>query len=225
MKPWIAARPASPVVIHTVGYQRETAVDAASAADNATGHAPGRRGRIGGPPPPPARAGAARVQFVRPTGVQHCAPAVIQRKVCVTCMKPVVQQETIEYPVTHFQPKPRSETVSFYEYQTEKVAREEEYTVEVPQQRVRTREVTVMQTVAEQQPQAVYGVGLLRGADPGSGSGASLGSSACGAKLRNCDGACYRARLSAVDGGERGNALADAPRAGRARLATTMTHD
>ena len=55
--------------------------------------------------------------------------------------------------MTHFQPKARSETVSFYEYQTEKVPREEEYTVEVPQQRVRTREVTVMHTVAKQEPQ------------------------------------------------------------------------
>ena len=68
-------------------------------------------------------------------------------------MKPVSEQQTIQYPVTHFQPKARSETVSFYEYQPEKVARDEEYTVEVPHKKVRTREVTVVRTVAEQQPQ------------------------------------------------------------------------
>jgi hypothetical protein len=144
---------ASPVVIHTVGYQRETTVDALPPATTPQDRGPGIEVESSPPPPPPGPAGAAACSTCGQPACNTCAPAVIQRKVCVTCMKPVAQQETIQYAVSQFQPKPRTETVSFYEFQTEKVPREEEYTVEVPQQRVRTREVTVMQTVAEQQPQ------------------------------------------------------------------------
>jgi hypothetical protein len=66
-------------------------------------------------------------------------------------MRPVSQQETIEYPVTVFEPQERMETVSFYEYAQEPVAREEQYIVDVPQTRMQTREVTMMRTVPVQQ--------------------------------------------------------------------------
>ena len=155
-----AASSASPAVIHTVSYQRETAVDDAGLPPPTTLQdvPPGVEVELAGPPPPtppsPAGpAGAAACSSCGQPACNTCPPAVVQRKVCVTCMKPVSEQETIEYPLTHFQPKARSETVSYYEYQTEKVARDEEYTVEVPQKKVRTREVTVMRTVAQQQPQ------------------------------------------------------------------------
>ena len=148
-------------LIRTVSYQQETPVNALPSATNLREAPPTNETPSAAPPPaaPVASGRAARrrhLQFVRPTGMQrvrHMSPVLVPRKVCVPCTRPVCQQRTIEYPVTHFEPRVRSETVSFYEYQTEKVPREEQYTVYVPQQKTCTRDITVMKTVAEERPQ------------------------------------------------------------------------
>jgi hypothetical protein len=62
-------------------------------------------------------------------------------------MRPVSERETVQYPVAHMRPTARLETVSFYEFQPEKVSHEEQYVVDVPQLRVRTRRVTETRTV------------------------------------------------------------------------------
>jgi hypothetical protein len=103
------------------------------------------------PPVSPPKSGPANT--LPPPGCASpcvtCAP-VIQRKVKVTCWKPVYEQETIQYPVTHLQPNARLETVSFYEFRPETVTRQEHYVVQVPEARVRTREVTATRTVPEE---------------------------------------------------------------------------
>jgi hypothetical protein len=62
-------------------------------------------------------------------------------------MQPRFEQQTIEYPVTQFQPDVQLQDISFYEYRSEQVPRVEQFVVEVPQQRTRTREVTTMESV------------------------------------------------------------------------------
>jgi hypothetical protein len=74
-------------------------------------------------------------------------------KVCVTTWKPVSQQVTVEYPLTHFKPDSRLDTISFYEFKPETKFRKETYTVQVPEKRTRTRQITVMRPVAEKQPE------------------------------------------------------------------------
>jgi hypothetical protein len=77
-------------------------------------------------------------------------PTVVQKKIYVTVMKPVNQRETVDYPVSKFQPNARFQNVSYYEFEPEKITREEQYTVNEPEQRTRTRQITVMQSVPEQ---------------------------------------------------------------------------
>ena len=55
--------------------------------------------------------------------------------------------------MTRFKPSSRLDTVSFYEYQPETKLRQESYVVQVPEERIRTRHVTLMRSVAEQQPE------------------------------------------------------------------------
>ncbi len=45
------------------------------------------------------------------------------------------------------------QNVSYYEFQPEIVTHEEQYTVEVPEKRVRTRQVTEMRTITEEKPE------------------------------------------------------------------------
>ena len=66
--------------------------------------------------------------------------------------KPVNEQETVQYPVTRFQPNAQLQNVSYYEYQPETLTHEKQYTVQVPEKRVRTRQVTEMRTVTEEKP-------------------------------------------------------------------------
>jgi hypothetical protein len=107
------------------------------------------------PPPPPRRtvneppAGTACDSCGTPAcdSCAPCCPQVVRRNIKVTCMRPVSQQETIEYPVTQFQPNVQSRAISYNVLESRKESREEEYTVEVPEKRTRTREVTVMRTV------------------------------------------------------------------------------
>jgi hypothetical protein len=109
-------------------------------------------------PPPSAPPPSETVGPIGPT-CGACQPActtcpqVVQRTINVTCMKPVEQQETIQYPVTHFKPNVEAQTVSFYEYEPETVTHEESYVVDVPERRVRAREVSTTRTVAEKQMQ------------------------------------------------------------------------
>jgi hypothetical protein len=149
MSPEIEARQATRTVCKLVSFQEErTVYDIAPepVAGAAT------------PPPPPAQSGPP------PRGAANDAPcptcpapacaacpstaALLPRTVSVTCTRPVSQQETIEYPVAHLKPDVRMETVSFYEFKPEKTTREEQYTVDVPQKKVRTRQVTVMRTIS-----------------------------------------------------------------------------
>ena len=71
----------------------------------------------------------------------------------MTCTKPVNEQETVQYPVTRLQPSSQIQNVSFYEFKPEYVTHEEQYTVQAPEKRVRTRQVTEMRTVTEQKPE------------------------------------------------------------------------
>jgi hypothetical protein len=109
------------------------------------------------PPPPPSGNGAAGNAPCATCGTPtcgNCAPAcppqVVCRTVKVTCMRPVPRQETVDYPVTKFQPDVDTRQVSYNILESRKEFREEQYTVEVPQKRTRTREVTVTRTVPVQ---------------------------------------------------------------------------
>jgi hypothetical protein len=74
-------------------------------------------------------------------------------KVCATTWKPVSQQVKVQYALTHFQPNVRMDTVSYYEFQAETKTHEEPYVVDVPEERTRTRTVSITRTVEEQQPE------------------------------------------------------------------------
>jgi hypothetical protein len=103
---------------------------------------------------PPAPRGALSVPDpIESGGACDTCSVSVPRKVCVTCWRPVSHQEKVEYPLTNFQPNSRMETVSFYEYKPETKTREVPYVVQVPETRTRTREISVMRTVAEQQPE------------------------------------------------------------------------
>ena len=65
----------------------------------------------------------------------------------VTSLRPVCQQQTVHYPVTAFQPDAHARDVQFVTYRPELVTREEEYTVLVPQKRVRIEQVSVARIV------------------------------------------------------------------------------
>ena len=83
------------------------------------------------PPPPPT--GTPAGSSVAGGGCDPCCNACAPRKVCVTCWKPVSQQVTVQYPVTHLDPSSRFNTVPFYEYRKETKLRKESYVVEVPE--------------------------------------------------------------------------------------------
>ncbi len=150
---------AGPAVIRTAGYERElAAVDSVPSLPKAPpeGSPTAAPDRDSPPSPPVAAAPAGPVYAGAGNSCWQpacttCPPAVIQRKINVTCMKPVSERETIPYPVTRFQQNARLETVSFYEFEPEKVTHEEKYVVQVPQQRVRTRQVTETRTVPVEQ--------------------------------------------------------------------------
>jgi hypothetical protein len=72
--------------------------------------------------------------------------------VTVTCMKPVTEQQPYDYTVTTDRPEPRTRTIPVHERVPQRVSRQETYTVEVPEKRVRMKEVTEYHSVAEQQP-------------------------------------------------------------------------
>jgi hypothetical protein len=74
-------------------------------------------------------------------------------RVCSTYWKPVSQQVRVQYPVTRFKPSSRLDTISFVEFQPETKQRQESHVVQVPEERIRTRQITVMRTVAEQRPE------------------------------------------------------------------------
>jgi hypothetical protein len=104
--------------------------------------------------PPPAIAAAPPVLAGACGGCETCSgpvwvPEVVQRKVMVTCMKPVVEQQPYEYAVTRVTPEVQSRTVAFQEFEPEKRTHEEQYTVYVPETRLRTRQVTVWHSVPE----------------------------------------------------------------------------
>jgi len=150
-----------PPVIRTAGYERESATTdtvplpskappVSATADARDRNAPPPPPSTASPPASPAYAGAGGNACCQPA-CGACTPQVIQRKVNVTCMRPVSERETIQYPVTHFQQSARLETVSFYEFQPEKITHEEKYVVEVPQSRVRQREITVTRSVPVEQ--------------------------------------------------------------------------
>lgn len=78
-------------------------------------------------------------------------PEQIERPVTVTTMKPVQEEQTYQYPVTVFKPETRTRTVEICEWQPQQVTREENFTVEVPQKRVQTRQITEYRSVPRQQ--------------------------------------------------------------------------
>lgn len=105
---------------------------------------------IDAPPPPPSPdAAPPQTTYVSGGACGGCAP----RTVCITTWKPVSQDVTVQYAVTHLEPSSRLRPVSFYEYKTETQDREEQYVVDVPQIRTRTREIAVTRTIADQQPE------------------------------------------------------------------------
>ena len=54
-----------------------------------------------------------------------CRPEVVRRNVRVTCLRPVSQQETVEYPVTRFEPNVQSREISYNVLEPRKETREE----------------------------------------------------------------------------------------------------
>jgi hypothetical protein len=132
---------AGPTVIRTAAYQRESAEPVPALPPP-----PADRNAPPLPPTAPSPAVAPPGGACCQTTCQTC-PMVVQRKVNVTCMRPVSERETVQYPVAHMQPTARLETVSFYEFQPEKISHEEQYVVDVPERRVRTRQVTETRTV------------------------------------------------------------------------------
>jgi hypothetical protein len=58
-----------------------------------------------------------------------CQQITVPKTISVTCMKLVTEQETVQYPVTRFQPSVQLQNVSYYEFQPEIVIHEEPYTV------------------------------------------------------------------------------------------------
>jgi hypothetical protein len=107
------------------------------------------------PPPAPSdstSSSSASTVSVSGAGDGCCNPCQ-PCPVCVTCWKPVSRQVKVQIPVTRFEPRSRLDSVSFYEYKPEKKSHKEEYVVQVPEQRTRTRQITVMRQVAEQQPE------------------------------------------------------------------------
>jgi hypothetical protein len=111
------------------------------------------------PPPPPTAnqpsanpppAGAACDSCGAPASCDTCTPCcpqVVRRVVKVTCMQPISEQQTIDYPVTRFEPNVQARTVGYNLLEPRTETRVEEYTVDVPEKRTRTRDVTVWRTV------------------------------------------------------------------------------
>jgi hypothetical protein len=166
----------APTLLHTAVYQTAVYQKVAAAEnapilrrpDNSQAKRPSGEWQVSSPPPPPTVAPAtaappaatpATVPAPGPLagggcdtcGKPACCPDVVPRTTTVTCLRPAYRQETIEYPVTLLQPRVQNQSVSFYEYQPQQIPREEQYTVDVPHTRVRTKEITVMRSVAVQQ--------------------------------------------------------------------------
>ncbi|MEN6449878.1 MAG: hypothetical protein ABFC96_05240 [Thermoguttaceae bacterium] len=105
-------------------------------------------------PPPPRTASSPPPAAAAPGPACDVGCNTCPQKVCVTTWKPVCQQETVEYPLSQFPTNSRVDTVAFYEYKPETRSHEESYVVEVPERRLRDRQITVMRTMPEQQPEA-----------------------------------------------------------------------
>jgi hypothetical protein len=81
-------------------------------------------------------------------------PQTVQRTVNVTVFRPVCEPQTDRYPVTVFHPESSTRNVQFVTYRTELVPREEQYTVLVPERRVKIEQVQVSRTVPVEELQS-----------------------------------------------------------------------
>ncbi|MCE5269624.1 MAG: hypothetical protein LLG00_17235 [Planctomycetaceae bacterium] len=158
MTPQVQARQAKQTVTRLVAVQEErTVYDTTGCCPTSVSASP-----VAAPPSPaqdmdpnapPAPREKPRPDTVAVGGACNLGCNVCPRKVCVTCWKPVQEQQTVQYAVTNFQPDAKLSTVAYYEYQPETKLRSESYVVQTPEIRTRTREITVTRTVAEQQPE------------------------------------------------------------------------
>ena len=149
MTPQLEARQATRTVCRLVSFQEErTVYDTVNQCDS---NAPPPTAQAAAPPGDRPVAGAC------PTCPQPacnvCTQVTVPKKITTTCMKPVSEEETVEYPVISLQPSAQLQNVSYYEFQPEIKTHEEQYTVEVPEKRVRTRQVIEMRTVVNETPE------------------------------------------------------------------------
>jgi hypothetical protein len=149
---------------YSVGYGSEGSTDALSPATEPASRSDGTfkrpRHRLSPPDaePPSATAAAcsscaAAVPCATACATRVWVPETLQRTVNVTSLRPVCQEQTVRYPVTVFQADTHDRDVQFVTYRRELVTREEQYTVLVPQQRVKIEQVRVARTVPVQERQ------------------------------------------------------------------------
>jgi hypothetical protein len=153
MAPQIEARQATRTVCKLVSFQEEkTVYDLVNQCDQNTSAAPPPNTQTAAPPADPASpAGCATCG--QPAPCTTCRQITVPRTVSTTCTKPVNEQETVQYPVTRMQPSSQMQNVSYYEFKPEYVTHEEQYTVQVPEKRVRTRQVTETRTITQEKPE------------------------------------------------------------------------
>jgi hypothetical protein len=152
MAPQIEARQSTRTVCRLVSFQEEkTVYDTVNQCDQNANATPPPTSQIAASPADPANPGGCTT-CAQPA-CNTCTQVTVPRKITTTCTKPVNEQETVQYPVTRFQPSAQLQNVSYYEFQPEIVTHEEQYTVQVPEKRVRTRQVTEIRTVAEEKPE------------------------------------------------------------------------
>ena len=151
MTPQIEARQSTRTVCKLVSFQEEkTVYDLVNQCDQSTNTAPPTSQTVAIPADPTNPGGCATCGQ---PACSTCKQVTVPRKITTTCTKPVNEQETVQYPVTRLQPSAQLQNVSYYEFQPEYVTHEEQYTVQVPEKRVRTRQVSEMRTVTEQKPE------------------------------------------------------------------------
>jgi hypothetical protein len=148
MAPQVEARQATQTVCRLVSFQEErTVYDTVNQCDSSAPAAPPP------PQPGPARGDAAACATCAQPACSTCTQVTVPRKITTTCMRPVSEQQTVQYPVTRMQPSAQVQNVSYYEFKPEIRTHEEQYTVEVPEKRVRTRQVTETRTVVDEKPE------------------------------------------------------------------------
>jgi hypothetical protein len=153
MTPQIEARQATHTVCKLVSFQEEkTVYDTVNRCDQNISATPSPTAQNAPPPADPASAPAGCTTCAQ-AACTTCKQITVPRTITTTCTKPVQEQETVQYPVTRMQPSAQIQNVSYYVFKPEYVTHDEQYTVQVPEKRTRTRQVTETRTITEEKPE------------------------------------------------------------------------